>query len=235
MNSCGSFNEKIPLFVFAQYLPIYTPSEEEKRDPALFASNVRHIMAKSVSTSSLMIQNVLVLNVCCIWSKAILYACVFFRALQLPTLDYTFEDCQLSMVKGPLCLPSHTCLLEFSRLMRKLGWVSLKTLERLSACFMQRWCLAGFHKHYEVLSEQMDVVQRLSSLWSAHGSCVKSADEHTTWPSLWLVVTRRVCTSPFIPSIKAFISLFLIINLEPNKQFFLYLCLFCHLFNVQRL
>ncbi|MCI4395399.1 hypothetical protein PGIGA_G00179920 [Pangasianodon gigas] len=71
-----------------EYLPIYTPSEEEKRDPALFASNVRRIMAK---------------------------------ALQVPTVDYSFEDCQLSMVKGPLCLPSHTCLLEFSRLVRKLG------------------------------------------------------------------------------------------------------------------
>uniref|UniRef100_A0A671LCR8 Lysophosphatidylcholine acyltransferase 1-like n=1 Tax=Sinocyclocheilus anshuiensis TaxID=1608454 RepID=A0A671LCR8_9TELE len=28
-----------------EYLPTYTPSEEEKKDPALFASNVRHIMA----------------------------------------------------------------------------------------------------------------------------------------------------------------------------------------------
>lgn len=71
-----------------EYLPIYTPSEEEKKDPALFASNVRHIMAK---------------------------------ALQIPTVDYSFEDCQLSMVKGPLCLPSHTCMLEFSRLVCKLG------------------------------------------------------------------------------------------------------------------
>jgi len=31
-----------------QYLPIYTPSEEEKSDPALFANNVRHVMAKWV-------------------------------------------------------------------------------------------------------------------------------------------------------------------------------------------
>lgn len=50
------------MFVFSQYLPIYTPSEEEKKDPALFASNVRHIMAKSVSTSGVTFQNVLVLN-----------------------------------------------------------------------------------------------------------------------------------------------------------------------------
>lgn len=29
-----------------QFLPIYTPSEEEKRNPALFAINVRRVMAK---------------------------------------------------------------------------------------------------------------------------------------------------------------------------------------------
>lgn len=29
-----------------QFLPIYTPSEEEKKNPALFAINVRRVMAK---------------------------------------------------------------------------------------------------------------------------------------------------------------------------------------------
>lgn len=29
-----------------QFLPVYTPSEEEKRNPALFAINVRRVMAK---------------------------------------------------------------------------------------------------------------------------------------------------------------------------------------------
>lgn len=33
---------------FLQFLPIYTPSEEEKKNPALFAINVRRIMAKYV-------------------------------------------------------------------------------------------------------------------------------------------------------------------------------------------
>ncbi len=32
--------------LFPQYLPIYTPSNEEKENPALFASNVRKLMAK---------------------------------------------------------------------------------------------------------------------------------------------------------------------------------------------
>ncbi|KAA0710647.1 Lysophosphatidylcholine acyltransferase 1 [Triplophysa tibetana] len=71
-----------------EYLPTYTPSEEEKKDPALFARNVRRIMAK---------------------------------ALGLPIIDYSFEDCQLAMAKGPLRLPRHTCLLEFARLVRCLG------------------------------------------------------------------------------------------------------------------
>lgn len=62
LKGCRFQLKKKSLRLFVQYLPIYTPSEEEKRDPALFASNVRHIMAKSVSTSNLMIQNILVLN-----------------------------------------------------------------------------------------------------------------------------------------------------------------------------
>ena len=30
----------------AQFLPVYSPSEEEKRNPALYASNVRRVMAE---------------------------------------------------------------------------------------------------------------------------------------------------------------------------------------------
>uniref|UniRef100_A0A8D3DEM8 EF-hand domain-containing protein n=1 Tax=Scophthalmus maximus TaxID=52904 RepID=A0A8D3DEM8_SCOMX len=71
-----------------QFLPIYTPSEEEKRNPALFAINVRRIMAK---------------------------------ALGVPITDYSFEDCQLAMAEGQLRLPVDTCLLEFAKLVRRLG------------------------------------------------------------------------------------------------------------------
>ncbi|XP_076008840.1 lysophosphatidylcholine acyltransferase 1 [Genypterus blacodes] len=71
-----------------EYLPIYTPSEEEKRNPALFAINVRRIMAK---------------------------------ALGVPITDYSFEDCQLAMAEGQLRLPVDTCLLEFAKLVRRLG------------------------------------------------------------------------------------------------------------------
>uniref|UniRef100_A0AAV2MBN0 EF-hand domain-containing protein n=1 Tax=Knipowitschia caucasica TaxID=637954 RepID=A0AAV2MBN0_KNICA len=71
-----------------EFLPIYTPSEEEKNNPALFAVNVRRIMAK---------------------------------ALGVPITDYSFEDCQLAMAEGQLRLPVDTCLLEFAKLVRRLG------------------------------------------------------------------------------------------------------------------
>ncbi|KAM9310540.1 lysophosphatidylcholine acyltransferase 1 [Pholidichthys leucotaenia] len=71
-----------------EFLPIYTPSEEEKKNPALFAVNVRRIMAK---------------------------------ALGVPITDYSFEDCQLAMAEGQLRLPADTCLLEFAKLVRRLG------------------------------------------------------------------------------------------------------------------
>lgn len=32
--------------VSPQFLPVYHPSEEERNDPALYASNVRHLMAE---------------------------------------------------------------------------------------------------------------------------------------------------------------------------------------------
>ncbi|MED6270877.1 Lysophosphatidylcholine acyltransferase 1 [Characodon lateralis] len=71
-----------------EFLPIYTPSEEEKRNPALFAVNVRRVMA---------------------------------TALGVPITDYSFEDCQLAMAEGQLRLPVDTCLLEFAKLVRRLG------------------------------------------------------------------------------------------------------------------
>ncbi|KAM8869883.1 lysophosphatidylcholine acyltransferase 1 isoform 2-T2 [Spinachia spinachia] len=77
-----------------EFLPIYTPSEEEKNNPALFANNVRRVMAK---------------------------------ALGVPITDYSFEDCQLAMADGQLRLPVDTCLLEFAKLVRRLGLKPLNT------------------------------------------------------------------------------------------------------------
>lgn len=38
----------VTVLLFSQYLPVYTPSEEEKENPSLFASNVRELMARYV-------------------------------------------------------------------------------------------------------------------------------------------------------------------------------------------
>ncbi|KAM4687973.1 lysophosphatidylcholine acyltransferase 1 [Discoglossus pictus] len=38
-------------FVEIEFLPIYTPSEEEKKNPALYANNVRRVMAKALGVS----------------------------------------------------------------------------------------------------------------------------------------------------------------------------------------
>ncbi|KAK3508336.1 hypothetical protein QTP70_022082 [Hemibagrus guttatus] len=124
-----------------EYLPIYTPSEEEKRDPALFASNVRRIMAK---------------------------------ALQLPTVDYSFEDCQLSLVKGPLCLPSHTSLLEFSRWVRKLGLKVGVTDELLQEEGKKACKLCGQKLNLEEFAEYLklpvtETLQDVFTLFEEHG------------------------------------------------------------------
>uniref|UniRef100_A0A669AW79 Lysophosphatidylcholine acyltransferase 1 n=1 Tax=Oreochromis niloticus TaxID=8128 RepID=A0A669AW79_ORENI len=48
-------------------------------------------------------------------------SCVVHRALGVPITDYSFEDCQLAMAEGQLRLPVDTCLLEFAKLVRRLG------------------------------------------------------------------------------------------------------------------
>ncbi|XP_070508580.1 lysophosphatidylcholine acyltransferase isoform X2 [Chironomus tepperi] len=49
-------------FVEIEYLPVYVPNEEEKKDPKLYAQNVQRLMSKE---------------------------------LNIPTSDYTFDDCKL--------------------------------------------------------------------------------------------------------------------------------------------
>uniref|UniRef100_A0A8C8RKZ6 Lysophosphatidylcholine acyltransferase 1 n=1 Tax=Pelusios castaneus TaxID=367368 RepID=A0A8C8RKZ6_9SAUR len=71
-----------------EFLPVYIPSEEEKKNPSLYANNVRSIMAEALGVS---------------------------------VTDYTFEDCELALAEGQLRLPSDTCLLEFAKLVRRLG------------------------------------------------------------------------------------------------------------------
>ncbi|KAE8288562.1 Sodium-dependent dopamine transporter [Larimichthys crocea] len=45
----------------------------------------------------------------------------YFDALGVPITDYSFEDCQLAMAEGQLRLPVDTCLLEYAKLVRRLG------------------------------------------------------------------------------------------------------------------
>ncbi|KAM6903398.1 lysophosphatidylcholine acyltransferase 1 [Lycodopsis pacificus] len=71
-----------------EYLPIYTPSDEEKENPALFANNVRKLMAK---------------------------------ALEVPLTDLSFDDREISLSQGPLRIHDCSSLLEFHRLVCRLG------------------------------------------------------------------------------------------------------------------
>ncbi|XP_033987065.1 lysophosphatidylcholine acyltransferase 1-like [Trematomus bernacchii] len=71
-----------------EYLPIYTPSKEEKENPVLFASNVRKLMAK---------------------------------ALELPLIDLSFDDREISLSHGPLSIHDDSSLLQFHQLVCRLG------------------------------------------------------------------------------------------------------------------
>ncbi|XP_074243554.1 lysophosphatidylcholine acyltransferase 1 isoform X5 [Saimiri boliviensis] len=114
-----------------EFLPVYSPSEEEKRNPALYASNVRRVMADSMvstqwwpqsrsnrwSAASAGISVVMAGS-----GEAHVGAGALWRgALGVSVTDYTFEDCQLALAEGQLRLPADTCLLEFARLVRGLG------------------------------------------------------------------------------------------------------------------
>ncbi|XP_026327921.1 lysophosphatidylcholine acyltransferase isoform X2 [Hyposmocoma kahamanoa] len=71
-----------------EFLPVYYPSEEEKRDPKLYARNVRDVMAK---------------------------------ALGVPVLDYTYDDCRLIARAKQLGIPGATSAREVSELRSQLG------------------------------------------------------------------------------------------------------------------
>nr|XP_049706395.1 lysophosphatidylcholine acyltransferase-like isoform X2 [Helicoverpa armigera]XP_049707920.1 lysophosphatidylcholine acyltransferase isoform X2 [Helicoverpa armigera] len=71
-----------------EFLPVYYPSEEEKRDPKLYARNVRDVMAK---------------------------------ALGVPVLDYTYDDCRLIARAKQLGLPAAAAAREVSEIRGHLG------------------------------------------------------------------------------------------------------------------
>ncbi|KAA0702896.1 Lysophosphatidylcholine acyltransferase 1 [Triplophysa tibetana] len=106
------------------YLPIYTPSKEEKKNPALFAHNVRRLMAK---------------------------------ALQVPVTDYSFEDCQLAMAEGQIRLPVDTCLLEFAKLVRRLGFKREKSAKLLQEYGLRAYKLQGERLSLEDFTQFLDL------------------------------------------------------------------------------
>ncbi|XP_026746173.1 lysophosphatidylcholine acyltransferase [Trichoplusia ni] len=71
-----------------EFLPVYYPSEEEKRDPKLYARNVRDVMAK---------------------------------ALGVPVLDYTYDDCRLIARAKQLGIPCAASTREISEIRAQLG------------------------------------------------------------------------------------------------------------------
>lgn len=71
-----------------EFLPVYYPSEEERRDPKLYARNVRDVMAK---------------------------------ALGVPVLDYTYDDCRLIARAKTLGIPNAAACRELGELMAHLG------------------------------------------------------------------------------------------------------------------
>lgn len=107
------------LCFFPQYLPVYTPSEEEKENPSLFANNVRAVMAKYVR-SCLFFK-----SVTCVrwWLFAPLISSLPDRVLEVPLIDLSFEDREIILSEGELRIFDFSSLLEFSHLVCRLGWV----------------------------------------------------------------------------------------------------------------
>ncbi|XP_045486794.1 lysophosphatidylcholine acyltransferase isoform X1 [Pieris rapae] len=70
-----------------EFLPVYYPNEEEKRNPKLFARNVRDVMAK---------------------------------ALGVPVLDYTYDDCRLIAKAKQLGIPGGAAIREVAELRSQL-------------------------------------------------------------------------------------------------------------------
>jgi len=79
-----------------EFLPVYVPSEAEKRDPHLFARNVRKVMAE---------------------------------ALQLPVVDYSYEDCRVMNSAKKLGLPPVAGLVGVSKLKEEFG-LDPQTIEK---------------------------------------------------------------------------------------------------------
>ncbi|XP_039284466.1 lysophosphatidylcholine acyltransferase isoform X3 [Nilaparvata lugens] len=83
-----------------EFLPVYHPNEDEKKDPKLYAQNVRRLMA---------------------------------RALGVPCLDYTYDDCQLAAKAKALGLDQNSQLMQTHKYRIRLGLTRRRVEEYLVA------------------------------------------------------------------------------------------------------
>ncbi|XP_054286952.1 lysophosphatidylcholine acyltransferase-like isoform X2 [Macrosteles quadrilineatus] len=81
-----------------EFLPVYKPSEAERRDPKLYAENVRQLMA---------------------------------RALGVPTVEYTYDDCQLVAKASELQIPRSSSVLRIVKSRIRLGLTRNQKEEKL--------------------------------------------------------------------------------------------------------
>lgn len=98
-----------------EFLPVYRPSDDEKKDPKLYASNVRTLMAKYVGAVDLVMLEIFGLRVNISFSR---------RALGVPTSDYSYEDCRLVKKAKELQLSQSSQLIRTQKLRSRLGLVS---------------------------------------------------------------------------------------------------------------
>ncbi|XP_060915562.1 lysophosphatidylcholine acyltransferase 1 [Labrus mixtus] len=124
-----------------EYLPIYTPSTEEKENSALFANNVRKLMAK---------------------------------ALELPLTDLSFDDRDISLSHGPLCIYNYSILLEFNRRVCRLGLRAGATSKSLEEQVRRARKLQGDGLGLEDFARFLnlpvtDALAQVHSLFDKHG------------------------------------------------------------------
>ncbi|XP_018336785.1 lysophosphatidylcholine acyltransferase isoform X1 [Agrilus planipennis] len=81
-----------------EFLPVYRPNEEEKRDPKLYANNVRRVMAK---------------------------------ALGVPTVDYTYDDCRLMARAKEMNLPCASSIAEIRKIRQRLQLIDAHIEEKI--------------------------------------------------------------------------------------------------------
>jgi lysophosphatidylcholine acyltransferase/lyso-PAF acetyltransferase len=105
-----------------EFLPVYTPNEEEKHDPKLYANNVRRLMAKYVQLHVwISVENgstFLSLWYSCNQASSVGVCC---RTLGIPVSDYTYDDCRLMTKAKRMNLPFASGLVEVQKLRQKLG------------------------------------------------------------------------------------------------------------------